>query len=186
MKTKTTLFAALSFVAAFSFTAVQTAHAQCRDPWINQAYRELGKTPVGQGEAGQCNIKLYNNGTWGPYSELKGYVQQFLGSGITTGYAMLPNGNSALAILTPDNQVAISLLNAAGNIISGGAGNMVAAGAGNLVSPGGGNMVAAGGGNFNGRINAQTQGVYFSTGYSLQSGEKARVKTSGRGSLIIR
>ena len=160
--------------------------AQCRDPWINQAYRELGRTPVGQGEAGVCNIKLYNNGTWGAYPELKGYVQQYINSGITTGYLMLPNGNSAFALKTSDGMVAIGVLDASGKLVASGGGNLVASGAGNLVASGGGNLVASGAGNFQGLINVNTPGLQFSSGYTLQSGERKRVKTSGNGAIVIR
>lgn len=173
----------LFLLTTFSTTA---ASAQCRDPWINQAYRELGRTPAGQGEAGQCNIKLYNNGTWGPYTDLKGYVQQFLASGIITGYSMLDGGKSAFALKTSDGTVAIGILDVRGNLVASGGGNLVASGGGNLVASGGGNLVASGGGNFNGLINTNTAGLQFSSGYSLQSGERKRVKTSGNGAIVIR
>ncbi len=166
---------------------ITTASAQCRDPWINQAYRELtGRAPAGQGEAGVCNIKLYNNGTWGPYSDLKGYVQQYLASGIKAGYSMLDGGKSAMAIRTPDGLVAISILDKSGNLVASGGGNLVASGGGNLVASGGGNLISQDGGGFQGAINTNTPGFNFGSGYTLQSGERKRVKTSGNGAIVIR
>lgn len=48
----------------------------CRDPWVSQAIKEVkGRTALGLGEGGECNIQLYG-GRWGSYGELKGYVQQ--------------------------------------------------------------------------------------------------------------
>ena len=159
MKTKTTFLAAVSFVAALSFATAQTAAAQCRDSWINNAYKDVaGRSPVGEHEGGECNIKLYNNGSWGNYDELKGYVRQLKDSGTKIGYAALSNGTTVMAV-QGNGVTAIAMLDRAGNIISGGAGN------------------------FSGSINRNTPGFSFASGYSLQSGRS--IKTSGKGGLKI-
>ena len=184
MKIKTTFFAAVGFVAALSFTTTQTAAAQCRDPWINNAYKDVaGRSPVGEYEGGECNIKLYNNGSWSSYDELKGHVRELKDSGIKIGYAALSNGNT-LMIVSGNGMTAIVMLNRSGSVIAAGGGNVVAAGGGNVVAAGGGNVVAAGGGNFAGQISQNTPGISFiKSGYSLQSGRS--IKTSGKGGLKI-
>jgi hypothetical protein len=56
------------------------AAAQCRDPWISQAIREVtGRAPNGSGESGECRYTQYGGGQWGSYAQLKGYVQNALG-----------------------------------------------------------------------------------------------------------
>ncbi len=177
----------VSLPLLFTLLSPLCVSAQCRDPWINQAYRELGRTPVGQGEAGVCNIKLYNNGTWGAYPELKGYVQQFLASGIKVGYAMVDGGNSVMAVRTTDGVVAISGLNPSGFIVWQSTGNHPNTLVVNkLLSEGGASLISQDGGGFQGTINANTPGFSFGNGYTLQSGERKRVKTSGNGAIVIR
>jgi hypothetical protein len=68
-------------VAAGSTAFFSTpAAAQCRDPWITQAIREVtGRAPRGSGETGECTYTQYGGGRWGSYPELKGYVQSRLG-----------------------------------------------------------------------------------------------------------
>ena len=176
MKIKTTFFAAVGFVAALSFTTTQTAAAQCRDPWINNAYKDVaGRSPVGEYEGGECNIKLYNNGSWSSYDELKGLVRELKDSGTKIGYAALNNGNTAMAA-SGNGITGIAVLNRSGNVI--------AAGGGNVVAAGGGNVIAADGGNFAGQISRNTPGFSFTSSYSLQSGRS--IKTSGKGGLKIK
>ena len=168
MKIKTTFFAAVGFVAALSFTTTQTAAAQCRDPWINNAYKDVaGRSPVGEYEGGECNIRLYNNGSWSSYDELKGHVRELKDSGIKIGYAALSNGNT-LMIVSGNGMTAIVMLNRSGSVIA----------------AGGVNVVAAGGGNFAGQISRNTPGFSFTSSYSLQSGRS--IKTSGKGGLKIK
>lgn len=51
------------------------APANC-DPWIVDIYKkELGREP----NATECNIKNYNNGSWGSYDELKSYIKRYKG-----------------------------------------------------------------------------------------------------------
>lgn len=49
------------------------AKAQC-DPWIVDAYKYLhGRTP----SSAECNIKNYNNGSWGSYAQLLSLVYNY-------------------------------------------------------------------------------------------------------------
>ncbi len=186
----------LLLVATFDVT---TASAQCRDPWINQAYQEVaGRAPIGMKNTGECAIWLYNNGSWNSYPELKGYVQQFRTSSIATGYGLFGSGNSVMLVNT-GGVSAISLLDANGNIVAQGGLNIVAQGGGNIVAQGGGNkpqelrlvntngsnVISNGGLSMDG-ITTNTLGFNRSTGYSLQAGETKRAKTSGIGSIVIK
>ncbi|WP_151087821.1 hypothetical protein [Hymenobacter baengnokdamensis] len=166
-------------------TGALSAAAQCRDPWIGQIYQQLyNRKPVGQGETGECNIHLYNNGTWGSRDELMGYIKQLQQSGLRIGVA--PLGNNTVMVVAQGSQVfAVSLLDAGGNLVAAGGGNLVAAGGGNLVAAGGGNIVAAGGGNLTG-LNANTPGFSFGSNYGTLSAGQRRVATSGKGALVVR
>ncbi|MDO7845261.1 hypothetical protein Q5H92_02755 [Hymenobacter sp. M29] len=162
------------------------ASAQCRDPWIAKAYQQAAnRAPVGQADVCECNTKLYNNGSWGNYDELLGYVKQFLQSGTRVGYAPLSNGNFAMAVLTGNQVSAVSVVNSGGNVIAPGGANVVAAGGGNIVAAGGGNIVAAGGGNITG-LSASSPGFAFGSSRSLLSAGQQRKATSGSGAIVIR
>lgn len=66
MRTKQVL---ILVVTAFFFSA--TMKAQTCDPWISRAYKQMyGRTP----SSAECNIRNYNNGSWGSYAELVGYI----------------------------------------------------------------------------------------------------------------
>jgi hypothetical protein len=167
----------LALLPALGLLAPLAAQAQCRDPWLNQIYRQLyNRAPVGQGESCECNIKLYNNGSWANYQELTNFVKQLQQTGLRFGYAPLGN-NTVMAVAQGNLIQAVSVLDANGNL--------VAAGGGNLVAAGGGNLVAAGGGNLTG-LRAATPGFGFGSGYSVQSGEKRRLPTSGKGAIVIK
>lgn len=181
MKTKKTFFAAVTLMAAFCFTAVQTAHAQCRDPWINNAYRELaGRAPTGRGEVGECNIKLYNNGSWNNYDELKRYVQE-VRSNLKIGVKDLANGKWGMAV-QGNGATAVNVFDLAGNMVAAGGGNLIGNDSGGLVAAGGGNLVGNDGASI--KIDRNTPGFSFSGGYSALSGIK--IKTSGRGGISVR
>ncbi|MBD2723001.1 hypothetical protein [Hymenobacter armeniacus] len=167
-------------------TPTLNASAQCRDPWIAQAYKQAAnRAPVGQGEVCECNIRLYNNGSWGNYNELLGYVRQFLASGTRLGYTPLPNGNFAVVVLNGNQVSAVAVQNSGGNVVAAGGGNVVAAGGGNVVAAGGGNMVAAGGGNITG-LSSSTPGFAFGMSRGLLAAGERRVATSGNGAIVIR
>jgi hypothetical protein len=166
-------------------TPALSASAQCRDPWIAQAYKQAAnRAPVGTGEACECNIHLYNNGSWGNYNDLLGYVKQYLASGTRLAYAPLTSGNFAMAVLRGNQVAAVSVLNSGGNLVASGGGNLVASGGGNLVASGGGNLVASGGGNITG-LSANTPGFSFGLSRSIMAAGDQRVPTSGAGSIII-
>ncbi len=79
-------------IAATIALAPAPAAAQCRDPWVTQAVRQvMGRAPVGSGETGECNIRNYGGGSWSSYDDLVGKVRAAFGrsiaapSGLTTG-----------------------------------------------------------------------------------------------------
>lgn len=53
-----------------------SAGAQCQDPWVSQAINEIiGRTAIGSGQSGECNITLYGGGSWSGYEDLKNKVR---------------------------------------------------------------------------------------------------------------
>lgn len=144
---KTLLFAAaalLSVVPALAQdpTPAQTQSARggpCGDPWITIAYRRLygdGFMPL----AWMCTPALYNNGSWGSFTQLQNAVRA-KDYGLYTYRGVVLTGSGPLA-----GRIALGAFQG-GSLVAAGGGNLIAAGAGNLVAAGGGNLVAAGGGN---------------------------------------
>ena len=132
-------------VLSFAALAESSSQAQCRDPWVTDNIRAVyGRGPIGAGESGECNIKLYNNGSWNSKDELKGYVQ-----GVKNGLAA-ESVKFAVFKISPSS-FTTGLIDNANKIIAAGAGNItaekagiIAAGAGNdTVSPPP-NIIAAG------------------------------------------
>jgi len=69
-------FAAVAAVALLAAAPAAAQNDPCRDPWVSKAVREVkGRAPIGKGEAGECNIKMYG-ASWSSYDDLKGKVQQ--------------------------------------------------------------------------------------------------------------
>lgn len=70
------------------------------------------------------------------------------------------------------------------NVVSAGGANVVAPGGANVISVGGGNVIAPGGGNL--VVNASAAG--FNTGkvYSVNSGARKVIRTSGNGAIVIK
>ena len=67
----------ISYIKNYKGAASSTP-ANC-DPWIVQIYKsEFGREP----NAAECNIRNYNNGSWGNYDELKGYIRKYKGIGV--------------------------------------------------------------------------------------------------------
>jgi hypothetical protein len=62
------------FLALLLFSFATSLKAQNCDPWIKQSYNLLYKRNPTTAE---CNIKNYNNGSWGSLAELIGYVEGF-------------------------------------------------------------------------------------------------------------
>ncbi|QKG55702.1 hypothetical protein GKZ68_03025 [Hymenobacter sp. BRD128] len=189
----TSTFRTWLLVLTLCLPGALSAAAQCRDPWIGQLYQQLyNRQPVGQGEAGECNIHLYNNGTWGSRDELMGYIKQVQQSGLRVGVA--PLGSNTVMAVAQGNQIfAVSVLDAGGNLVASGGGNLVASGGGNLVASGGGNLVASGGGNLvasgGGNLTGlsnNTPGFSFGSNYGTLAAGQRRVSTSGKGALVVR
>ena len=181
MKTKATFFTAINLMTALCFATVQTTQAQCRDPWINQIYREVaGRGPVGTGEVGECSIKLYNNGSWNNYNELKRYVQELRNNAVRIAYKDVGNDKFVMAV-SQNGNMGVNLMTRAGSVVAGGAGNVVAGGAGNLIGMDGAGIISNDGASI--RIDKNTPGFSFSGGYSALSGRK--IKTSGNAGIKI-
>ena len=60
------------------------AYAPCRDPWVTSAVMEVTGTIVnettrrrsaGYGDTGECNVRLYGNGSWSSYVDLVNKVR---------------------------------------------------------------------------------------------------------------
>ena len=72
----------LAVIAAAALLATvvpATAHAQvgvCRDPWVTELVTEVARrAPRGEGESGECNVKLYG-ASWSSKDDLRGKVRQ--------------------------------------------------------------------------------------------------------------
>ena len=92
-------------LAAIALTAgAKRAHAQCTDPWITQAIRELkGRAPNGSAGTGECAINRYGGGSLGDYTSLKKLVQgsfycsdPWIGEAVLTLYNRAPVGSSTV------------------------------------------------------------------------------------------
>ena len=70
---------AVVLAAALAVAAPAAAHAQvgvCRDPWVTELVTEVARrAPRGEGESGECNIKLYG-ASWGTKDDLRAKVRQ--------------------------------------------------------------------------------------------------------------
>jgi hypothetical protein len=181
MKKKLTLVMAIfAFVLHFSASAQNLKG----DPWIFQVYKELYNR---QPQAWELNIKLYNQGSWNNYAELKKYVQQYQASlsqnGLTTRTILLKGNQSSVVLFDQAGKsIAVNLItNDGGSVIAAGGGNVIAAGGGNVIAAGGGNVIAAGGGNLR-----DLPGASLGSNRQLMSGDKKIIKTSGSGAIIIR
>src|SRR5688572_1532275 len=66
-----------SLVIAFVCLFAGSIKAQTCDPWITKIYRQYyGVTP----NSTECNIRLYNNGSWNGFDQLKGYIKGYMGN----------------------------------------------------------------------------------------------------------
>lgn len=148
---------------------------RCRDPWINRIYTEyFGRAARGHGEAGECNIGLYGNGSWSSFGDLAqkmGVTKEALerhGLAFSGPMGDLSVPDAVGPDLAP-HQVLISnpagvVTDAAGNIIgdkslgivstAGGLARInqngtpvIAAGGGNVIANGSGNVISLGSGN---------------------------------------
>ena len=65
-------------LGAVSLAPAPAQAGTCRDPWINNAYRDTGLgQPSGNDNRGECNVKLYGNGSWSSYDDLKDKVRAY-------------------------------------------------------------------------------------------------------------
>ena len=64
-------------VAVIALPAAAQAQAgTCRDPWVTELVKEVTRRdPLGAGEAGECNIKLYG-ASWSSKEDLRAKVRQ--------------------------------------------------------------------------------------------------------------
>jgi hypothetical protein len=159
------IIALAAFVAVLSFptmslatipnpTAAQTAQARaagfCADPWVTLAiWFETASTrnPNGIGNLGECNIQLYNGGSWNSYDQLVSAVSATMRA--TNGvFSMSDNHDGTLTIVTNAGGGFSSWAQVTGRIVATGAGNIVASGAGNIILIGGSNIILIGGSNY--------------------------------------
>ena len=94
----------------------------CSDPWINFAYAvEFKRLPVGSGNnVGECNIKLYRDGNWNNYLELREAV---ISTGSELGgklkLAKMNDGNFAVIFTEPGFAEKVGIVGTnSGHIIS--------------------------------------------------------------------
>lgn len=167
----------------------------CRDPWITWAHLDASASiydAVGFGDYGECNPKLYNNGSWANYTELYNAVREYRKSlqsaGVSWQRVAQPNGTIAFFATIDGEKYGVigkGLEIKNGKLVAAGGGNLVAAGGGNLVGNDGASLVAAGGGN----LVAAGGGNVVPTGggsYTLQSGEKKRIKIGKNTYLVVK
>ena len=164
----------------------------CRDPWINLAFEKGGLgTPVGAGDQGECDPKLYNSGSWSSFAQLSGAVRGARSAMSSQGVAWKflvnkDNRNDVRLGLFTSNVVAAG----GGNVVAAGGGNVIAVSGGNIVAQGGGNIVAQGGGNVitigGANLNSLPQAqVMPRSSYSVMSGAKRVIKV-GESNIVIR
>lgn len=85
----------------------------CADPWINISFQQLGYgTPAGFRNSGDCNIALYNSGSWRSFDELKSYVKKshesLAGSGYRYVIVKLNDASSKYAVAIAQGSSLIS------------------------------------------------------------------------------
>src|SRR5215469_1038013 len=130
-------------------TAAQVTQARstgyCADRWVTLAiwFTSGGtRNPQGTGQFGECNVQLYNGGSWSNYDQLVSAVSatQRVTSGL---FQMVDNRNGSLTITTNVGGY-VACVKTTGRIVSQGGGNIILNGGGNIVAQGGLNIVAAG------------------------------------------
>jgi hypothetical protein len=64
-------------IAVIALPALAQAQAgTCRDPWVTELVKEVTRRdPLGAGESGECNIKLYG-ASWSSKADLRAKVRQ--------------------------------------------------------------------------------------------------------------
>ncbi len=112
----------------------------CRDPWVDQAIREVtGREPNGNYESGDCNVRNFNNASWNSYVELKRYVRgYFARPAVVTAPTLATSGVRPTLNTSYNPQLATSV---SGNrLIGDGGGTLRRDAYGNLIGDGGGTL----------------------------------------------
>ena len=175
MKTRTVRTQLLVLTALAGVLAASAVQAQCRDAWLTEAIRSVhNRVPNGAGEAGECNIKLYNNGSWASKNELIGHVR-------AVNSALYKERVNFGVFKLPNNTFQTGLVNASNRIVASGGGNISAQQA-NIVASGGGNIVASGGGNL---IGNDVGTMSVTNNRALMSGAK-RTISLGNSMIVIK
>lgn len=152
--------------ALVGLLAASAVQAQCRDAWVTDAIRAVhSRAPSGAGEAGECNVKLYNNGSWASKNELIGHVR-------TVNSALYRERLNFAVIKLNNNNFDTGLVNPSNKIVASGGGNITEQQA-RMVSSGGGNMVASGGGNL---IGNDVGTMSVTSNRALMSGAKRTIR----------
>jgi hypothetical protein len=138
----------------------------CKDPWITKAYYTMSpaRIPAGWGTTNECNVKLYNNGSWGSYSQLSTSVFNYytdinqtrntFKTVVKPGKNPNVDANPFVVIGVQENsarfsnrvEIAASRETLVGNdgasILSNANAGLVAAGGGNVVPTGAGSLIS--------------------------------------------
>lgn len=166
------LLVSCALVGLLTASVVQ---AQCRDAWVTDAIRSVhNRVPNGAGEAGECNVKLYNNGSWSSKNELIGHVR-------TVNSALYKERLNFGVFKLKNNSFDTGLVNASNRIVASGGGNITAQQA-SMVASGGGNIVASGGGNL---IGNDVGTMSVTSNRALMSGAKKTIAL-GNSMIVIR
>ncbi len=104
---KTVVLTGLTVGMALFVSSISQA-GTCRDPWVDQAIREVtGREPNGNYESGDCNVRNFNNASWNSYTELKRYVRGYFARSYSPVLAPAAGGTSPL-VNTAYNQQQIA------------------------------------------------------------------------------
>ncbi len=137
---KTTALMGLTILTVLAVAAAAQA-GTCRDPWVDQAIREVtGREPNGNYESGDCNVRNFNNASWNSYVELKRYVRgYFARPAPVTAPTLAPSGVRPNLNSSYNPQLATSVNgspligNAGGTLIGDGGGTLRRDAYGNLI-----------------------------------------------------
>jgi len=182
----------LKFFLAIIFCSISftTLTAQTTgDPWIYQVYKEMwGRQP----NAWELNINNYNGGSWNNYGELKKHIQEYQSSfGLKVSVAPTANKTSVAAFFENGKQIAATLIsNDAGRLISKDGAGIIGNDAAGLIGNDGSTLkngsTLIGNDGSTIKLISNMPGVSFGSMYGGLAVGTKRIKTSGKGSLIIR
>ncbi|HEY0667962.1 MAG TPA: hypothetical protein VGD22_07290 [Sphingobacteriaceae bacterium] len=184
------------------------------DPWIMEIYQKTYGRRPNSWELNIRNYNNGSWSSYDELAGyIRQFQKSLSDNGLVIETALLNDRYNLVAIKKGNEYLSANILEnkggnvvAAGgaNVISAGGANVVSAGGANVVSAGGANVVAAGGGNVISAGGANLRysvastgaprisvspgllGAGFGSGYSIQSGAKLQVKTSGNGSIVFK